>query len=288
MAIRSSWKGFLKLSLVSLPVKAYTASASGQTEIHLNQLHSECKSRIRYQKTCPIHGEVPADQIVSGYEYAKGQFVVVDPEELDALRTESDKAITIDTFIPSEELDPIYFSGRNYYLLPDGPVGQKPYAVLHRAMTEEDCCAIAQVVLSGREQLVLVRPLEKLLVMTLLEFEPQVKKPGVFEDELTSVQIAEEELQLTKSLMETFRKKGFDFAGYKDDYTEKLTQLIEAKVEGRELVAAPQAQEPAVISLMDALRKSVEEAAAAPPVPRKMAASGARERPAAKRQKKSG
>src|SRR5262249_17899663 len=104
MPPRSSWKGFLKLSLVSVPVKAFTATASAGGEIHLNQLHAECHSRIQYKKTCPIHGEVSNDQIVSGYEYAKGQYVVVDTEELSKLRTEDDKAINIDVFISANTL----------------------------------------------------------------------------------------------------------------------------------------------------------------------------------------
>lgn len=102
MAARSSWKGFLKLSLVSVPVKAYTATASGGGEIRLNQLHAECNSRINYKKTCPIHGEVPSDQIVSGFEYSKGQYVIVDTDELEKLRTEDDKAINIDTLFALE------------------------------------------------------------------------------------------------------------------------------------------------------------------------------------------
>src|SRR5688572_7414279 len=135
MAARSSWKGFLRLSLVSVPVKAYTATASSG-DIRLNQLHAECNSRIQYKKTCPIHGEVTNDQIVSGYEYAKGQYVVVDPDELEKLRTEADRAIKIDVFIKPEALDPLYLSGRSYYLLPDGPVAQKPYAVIIEGMQE--------------------------------------------------------------------------------------------------------------------------------------------------------
>src|SRR5262245_15780220 len=125
MAARSQWKGFLKISLVSVPVKAYTAAASGGGGIHLNQLHGECNSRIQYKKTCPIHGEVKQDQIVSGYEYSKDQYVVVDTEELDKLRTEDDKAIKVDVFFPAAALDSNYLTGQDYFLVPEGPVGQK-------------------------------------------------------------------------------------------------------------------------------------------------------------------
>src|ERR1700757_4816491 len=111
MAARSTWKGYLKINLVSVPVKAYTATASGGGEVRLNQLHQECNSRINYKKTCPIHGEVSNDQIVSGYEYSKGQYVVVDEEEVDRLRTPDEKAVNIDAFIPSNAVDPTYYSG---------------------------------------------------------------------------------------------------------------------------------------------------------------------------------
>src|SRR5947209_10118203 len=130
MAARSSWKGFLKLNLVTVPVKAYTATSSGGGDIHLNQLHSVCHSRIQYKKTCPIHGEIPKEEIVSGYEYTKGQYVVIDTDELNKLRTEDDKAISIATFVGPTAIDPVYYTGKTYYLVPDGPVGQRPYALL--------------------------------------------------------------------------------------------------------------------------------------------------------------
>ena len=108
-----SWKGFVKLSLVAFPVKAYTATGS-EGRIQMNQLHAECNSRIQYKKTCPIHGEVPNTDIVSGYEYTKGQYAVVDPAELDKLRTESDKAVNVSAFVAPDAIDPIYYDERTY------------------------------------------------------------------------------------------------------------------------------------------------------------------------------
>src|SRR5205823_11739731 len=112
MATRSSWKGYLQLSLVCVPVKAYSTSTSGGGEIHLHQLHADCHSRIQYKKVCPLHGQVTTDQIVSGYEYAHDRYVVVDPDELDRLRTEADKAIKIGAFIASDAFDPLYAGRR--------------------------------------------------------------------------------------------------------------------------------------------------------------------------------
>src|SRR5438445_448220 len=161
MALRSNWEGFLRFNLISVPVRAYSASTTGRGKIAFHQIHKGCGSRIKYKKVCPIHGEVSKDEIVSGYEIAKGEYVIVDPEELDKLRTENDKAISIDTFIRPESIDPIYFSERSYYLAPNGKVGQKPFAVLQKVMQDEKRFAVAQVVFAGREQLVLLRPVDK-------------------------------------------------------------------------------------------------------------------------------
>src|SRR5262249_48237715 len=151
MAARSSWKGFLRLSLVAVPVKAYPASVSGGGDIPLHQLHANCHQRIRYHKVCPTHGQVKSDAIVSGYEYTKDRYVVVDPAELHQPRSAAAHAITTAEFIAPEALASLYASGRSYYLLPDGPVGQRPYAVLAQAMQEAHRHAIARVVLHGRE-----------------------------------------------------------------------------------------------------------------------------------------
>jgi DNA end-binding protein Ku len=281
MAARSSWKGYLKLSLVSVPVKAYTAAASGGGEIHLNQLHAECNSRIQYKKVCPTHGEVKSDQIVSGYEYAKDNYVIIDTEELEKLRTEDDKAIKIDAFVSPKALDPVYFTGKNYYLVPDGPVGQRPFAVVCQGMIDENCYAVAQVVLHSKEQLVALRPVENVLVMSVLSYEHQVTKPATFADDTPKMDVAAEELNLVKMLIRAQEPKKFDLSKYQDVYTQKLTKLIEAKVAGQEVVAAPVTEHPQVINLMEALKQSVAKAQATGTAepgaegkpPKKMAAS---------------
>src|SRR6185436_15823002 len=112
MASRTVWKGFIQFSLVSVPVRAYTAAVTGGGDIRLNQLHNECHSRIQYKKMCPVHGEIPNDQIVSGYEFSKGQYVVVDPAEIEKLKSERDKSINIGAFIPPDAIDPKYYSGK--------------------------------------------------------------------------------------------------------------------------------------------------------------------------------
>lgn len=260
MARSSSWKGYLRVSLVSVPVRAYTATQSGGGKISFNQLHETCKSRISYKKECPIHGEVLKEEIVSGYQFAKGQYVIIDPDEIEQLRPKGeDRSIGVDAFIPAGSIDSLYQSGRTYYLTPDGPVGQKPYQLLRDAMAEQELHAVAQVILSNKEQLVLVRPLGKLLVMSVLEYASQVKAPESFEDEIADAKVAKQELNLAKRLVGDMTRDDFDLAEYKDLYTERMTELVQAKVEGKEIVAPEETEEPAIINLMDALKKSVAQ-----------------------------
>jgi DNA end-binding protein Ku len=286
VAARSSWKGFLKLSLVSVPVRGFSAAASSG-EIRLHQLHETCHSRIKYKKTCPVHGEVTQDEIVSGYEYAKGQYVVIDPKELASMRSESDRSITIDAVVPDCSVDPIYHTDKTYYLAPDGAVGQKPYALIQKALAEHELAAVARVVLHGREELVLVRSKGKALAMTSLKFNAEVLPVDVIEEELDTPELEREELQLTRTLLKAFEKKNFKFTEYKDTYVESLREFIEAKVEGKEIVSPPEREEPQVINLMDALKKSVAQAgkgdSGESKTARKKQAASTRRRPAAKR-----
>ena len=259
MAARSVWKGFLQINLVSIPVKAYTATSSGG-EVKLNQLHQDCNARIQYKKFCPVHGEVSQDQIVSGFEHAKGQYVIIDTSEIQKLRSEDDKAIKVNTFIAPNALDPIYFSGKTHYLVPDGPVGQKAYSVFLDAMAQEGSCGLAQIVLHGKEQLVLLRLVGDLLGMMTLQLDAEVTKPTAFSEEAPKAAYAPEELKLMETLIQSSTVEKLDYAQYKDVYTERLTKLIEAKVAGEELVRSPAHENAQIINLMDALKQSVEEA----------------------------
>ena len=289
MSARSTWKGYLKLSLVSIPVKAYSATRAA-ANVPLHQLHAKCNSRIKHRKVCPIHGEVPKEEIVSGYEYAKGQYVVVEPEELARLRKRGEREITIDAIVSPSAIDPLYFTDKSYYLVPDGAVGQKPYALLHRSLEEDRHFAVARGVLFGREELVLLRPVDSLIALTALKYEAEVTHAGTFAEELTAPELAKEELALTRTLLKAFEKSKFSLAAYQDNYQEQLTELLEAKVEGKEIVTAPPTDEPKVINLMDALKQSLaktkrgEEAGK----PRQRMAPSARKRAGAKPRRKTG
>lgn len=262
MAAHASWKGFLKLSLVSVPVKAYTATSSG-SEITLHQLHAKTLTRIQYKKFAPEVGEVSSEEIVKGYEYDKGQYVIIQDDEIDKLRTESDKSIRIDGFVKPDALSSIYFGGRTYYLTPDGPVGQKPYNLLLRGMQSNGVGAVAEVVISQKEQVVFVRPLDGLLAMTVLTRKDEVKPASAFKDEVSEMPLTEAETSLTDTLIKASIIRKFDFGRYRDVYKEKLTKLIQLKIEGKEVVQVRDPEEPKIINLMEALKRSVAEAQAA-------------------------
>lgn len=252
---RYSWKGSLRLSLVTVPVQAFNVLAPEGGHIRFHQLHASDHSRIKHVKVCPVHGEVSNDEVVSGYEYAKGQYVIVDPAELDALRTETDKAVHLDTFVDTSAIDPLYLTGQNYYLTPDGAAAAKPYLVLQKAMVEQDKCAVGQGVLFGREQLVAIRPYKDLLLMSVIQYEGAIRDPADYE--IGEARVSATELKLAETLIKASTSKRLDLSAYKDSYSDKLRELIDAKVEGREIVVPPEEEEPTTLNLMDALKKSL-------------------------------
>jgi DNA end-binding protein Ku len=285
MAQRSTWEGFLRLSMISVPVKAFSTTGT-RDKFSFHQLHAKCKSRIRYQKVCPIHGEVPNEEIVPGYEYARDEYVVIDPKELARLKQGGERSVLIDVFVDPEAIDPVYYGERSYYLTPDGRSGEKPFAVLHRAMTTAGRYGVGTILLSGREHAVLVRPLGRLLAVTLLHFADAVRTPSAYEAEVPDAEVSTEELRLARSLIEAATPEHFDFRKYKDEYAGKVMALIEAKA-GRRKGTAPKAAEepPVILNLMDALRQSLVEVKK--PAPRRKQAGrhgrNARSRPGGRR-----
>jgi DNA end-binding protein Ku len=257
--LRAGWRGVLRFGLVSIPVQAFNAHLPDKEGVAFHQLHATCHSRIHYQKFCPIHGQVSNDEIVSGYEYAKGKYVVVDPEELEELRPEKDRALNIDAFISPEELDPIYFDGRMYFLAPDGREGAQPYAVLMHAMERQERWGIGQVVFGGRQVLVVVRPDKGALQMAFLHHAEAIQNASSLVRDLPRLAPGDKMAQLAEELIENWTDEKFDFSRYVDRYGEELHKLIEAKIQGRAVVAPEEKEEePAVYNLMDALRKSME------------------------------
>lgn len=259
MPPRSSWKGFLKLSLVSVPVKAYPLGA-GAAQVRLNQLHADCNQRVRYKKACPEHGELQGDEIVSGYEFDRGRYVVIDPEELARLRPEGDRAVRIEGFVPAGSYDPRAFNGRAHYLLPDGPVGQKPYQLLREGMRRRGVEAVCEVVFSGKEQLVLLRECEGLLTLVGLHHAGATRAAAAFSDELVPAELPEEELRLTDTLIDASRLPSPDLDRFEDGYQKRLAELIELRIKGEEVVQVPDLDEAPVLDLLAALEASVQRA----------------------------
>lgn len=256
---RSGWKGNFSFGLVTFAIEAFNALDRSGSDIHFNQLHKECHNRIRYQKVCPVHGPIDNDEIVSGYEHRKGKYIEIDPEELTALRSERERALTIDAFVSPEIVDPLYFDGRMYYLLPAGTAAEESYAVITAAMEQEERYAIGRIVFSGKDQIVLIRPLEKLLHMAMLNYHAEIRPATKVAAGLKS-HVDARQAKLARTLVREWSDDEFDFTQYEDTHREKIQELIAAKVEGQELVVPEEEEEePATINLMEALKQSLKQ-----------------------------
>jgi DNA end-binding protein Ku len=284
MAARATWKGFLKISLVNIHIKVFPATESGST-ISFNQLHGECRTRIQQKKWCPHHNrEVSNSEIVKGYEFEKGQWVIVDEEDFDKVRTESTRVIDLVQFADESALDPMYVD-RTYYLAPDGGMAAEAFAVMRDGM--EGKVGVGKLALYGREYLVAVRPHGKGIVMHTLHHAAEIRGIEAVE-ELNAVpeKVKPEEIKLARQVIQTFEQP-LDLASYRDEYREGLQRIIDAKIAGQEVVtsAAPDAP-PKVVNLMDALKKSLDAVSAQKKKPAKVAASAAAEKPAGQKRKR--
>jgi DNA end-binding protein Ku len=276
MPARPVWQGFIRFSLVNIPAKGFTATASGGEggDVHLHQLHKGCGARIKYAKTCPVHGPVQQAEIESGYEFAKDQYVTIDPDAMGKLRKGNDKTIGIEAFITRACIAPRFYSGRTMYLLPDGPIGGKPYAMLHQLMVETKRFAFCTAVMNGKEQLMLLRPIEKLIGAEFLKYAAEVKPPSEVSAQLHAAAVPKKELDLARTLFDQLTEENFELGHWTNHYSNDLRKLIEAKVAGQEVVVPPdEAETPQVTDLMAALRKSLDQAkakATPPPRPKRL------------------
>ncbi len=255
MPARPTWKGYLKISLVNIPIKVFPATDAGAT-LSFNQLHAECQTRIQQKRWCPhCEREVPNTDIVKGYEFEKGRYVIVDEEDVEKVRVESTRVINLEKFTDDTAIDPIYLE-RPYYLAPDGPVAREAFSVIREGMKGK--AGIGKVALYGREYLVKVQPREQGLVMYTLRHANEIRSMEAI-DELTDMPatVKPEEVKLARQVIGTF-EGDVDFQAYRDDYQVGLREIIDAKIEGREIVAQEIEAPPKVVNLMDALRKSLD------------------------------
>ncbi len=254
---RASWSGLLRLSLVTVPIKAYPAVASSGS-VHLNQLHRDCGQRIGYQKHCPVHGMVEASEIVKAYQYAPDQYVTIESDELDNIRPAQDKALNLEQFVEPDQIDPARLSGRTLYLLPHGVAAHRPYRVLAESLQQSGRWALGRVTMTGHRYGVVVRADESLLSMCMLHDPAQVRSADGFRGQLRDEPSNDQERQLAAMLIDASGGP-IDWSVYRDDAAEQLERLVEAKVAGRE-VTRPDEEPVEVLQLMEALQKSVDAA----------------------------
>jgi DNA end-binding protein Ku len=255
MAPRAYWKGYLKLSLVSCPIALFPAT-SEREKIRFHQINKETGHRIKYQKLDAESGdEVDAENVIKGYEVGKGEYLEINPEELEAVAIESKRTIEIDEFVPKNEIDELYLN-TPYYIVPDGEVGQQAFAVIREAICEEGMVAIAKVVFTSREHIIALEARDKGLLGITLRYPYEIRKPKDYFDDIPDVKIPNDMLELARHIVKT--KVGhFKPERFEDQYENALKDLIRKKQSGKP-IEAPERREPAkVINLMDALRRSV-------------------------------
>jgi DNA end-binding protein Ku len=198
----AGWRGSFVFGLVTFPVEAYNALDPRGSDIRFHQIHAKCHERIYHQKVCPVHGEVANNEIVSGYEYHKDKYVEVDPAELAALRSEGDRALKIDAFVSPDGIDPLYFDGRMYYLVPAEAVSNEPYTVILEAMKQENRYGIAHLIFSGKDQIALIRPMDGLLHMAMLNFAAEIRPPKDIAAVLRKPKNIDRQVRLARTLIE--------------------------------------------------------------------------------------
>ena len=259
MAARPTWKGYLKISLVNIPIKVFPATDAGAT-LSFNQLHAECQTRIQQKRWCPhCEREVTSAELAKGYEFEKGRYVIVDEEDIQKVRVESTRVINLEKFTDEDDIDPIYLE-RPYYLAPDGAVAREAFAVIREGMKGK--AGIGKVALYGREYLVKVQPRERGLVMYALRHASEIRSMNAI-DELADVPetVKASELKLAQQVIGTF-EGDVDFESYHDEYQVGLREIIDAKIEGREIVTQEIEAPPKAVNLMEALRKSLDSISA--------------------------
>jgi len=256
MAPRAYWKGYLKLSLVSCPIALFPAT-SERGKISFHQLNKKTGHRIKYRKVDAESGdEVDSGDIIKGYEVGKGDYIELDPEELEAVAIDSKRTIDIDEFVPKEEIDELYLNSP-YYIAPDGDVGQQAFAVIREAISKEGMVAIGKVVFTSREHIIALEARSKGLLGITLRYPYEVRNEADYFDEIPDEKIPKDMLDLASHIVKT--KQGhFEPSKFEDQYEDALKELLKKKQEGK-LIERPERPKPTnVVNLMDALRRSVE------------------------------
>lgn len=256
---RAYWKGYLRLSLVTIAVEVYNAIES-KSEISFRQIHKPSGKRVHYEKVVPGIGPIDNDDIAKGYEVDEDSYVVLEPEDIDALKLESKKTIDLVQFVDRNTIDYRYFE-RPYYIGPADPLAGQGYVVIRDALAKTGRVGLAQITIGGREWLVAIAPLDNGLVMEMLRYGEELREPEQFFTEVPTEKPAKEMIDLAVQLIEQ-KTSAFKPEAYKNHYQEALKTLVQQKLKGRRIVASDHGPRPAganVIDLMEALKRSVSE-----------------------------
>ena len=258
MAIRGRayWKGHLRLSLVSIPVEIHNAVDTSE-EIHFNQIHKPTGKRVNYTKT--VEGDpINASDIVKGYEIEKDQYIILEPEEIDAIKLESKSTLDLTQFVNQSEIDPRYFE-RPYYLVPKDKEAAEGYMVIREALEKANRLGVGQVTMSGREYLVCVGPIDKGLGMEIMRYGNELKSPDLYFHDLPTSKVDPEMVSLANEIIKR-KSAAFEPSNFKDHYAVALSELVAQKSAGKRIVTTSGAEPRRgsnVVNLMDALRKSL-------------------------------
>ncbi|WP_126175924.1 Ku protein [Tsuneonella rigui] len=264
MAARAYWTGQIRLALVSIPVEAYAATKSGAA-IQFHQIHEPSGKRINYEKVVQGIGPVDRDEIVKGYEISKGNYVLLDDDEIEAVKIESKRTLELVQFVDANEIDVFYFE-KPYYIVPQDELAEEAFIVLREALRAKKKIALGQLSVRGREQLVSLKPCGKGIVMETLRYEDEVRKAQTYFKDIPATKPAKEMLELAGSLIDQ-KSAPFDAGEFHDRYVDALKKLVEkkAKAKGKKIIEEPDAPAPRgsnVIDLMAALKNSVSGKAA--------------------------
>ena len=265
--MRTIWNGSLNFGLVNIPIGL--AVAQQRKDVAFRTLHRECGTPIKQKRYCPFHErDVEAEELVKGWEFSKGQFVVVEDEDLESVALTRSQSIDILRFVPISEVDPIYFD-RAYYLAPASADAQKrPYVLLLRAMQEAEMAAVGKFVLWGKENLCLIRPLGDSLALETLYFAEDIRSREEIDDAVGETKVKSEELAMARQLVDSLVGQ-FDPEDYENEYRGDLRAMLEAKLEGKEIARPEPVTTAPVVDLMDALKQSVAQAQKAKKAPAK-------------------
>jgi DNA end-binding protein Ku len=252
----STWKGFITFGLISIPVKLFPAARSSRIGLH--QLHKICKTRLRQPLFCPTCNRiVERSEVVKGYEYEDGKYVVIDPEEIKKITPESARSMEILAFVNESEIDPLFFDS-SYFVVPEGE-GKKAYALLLKTMEDKDRVAIAKITMHQREYTVFLRPYDHGIALHSMYFANEIREaPGY--GKIENVKLSPQEVKLAEQLVDNLSEH-FNLKKYHDEFETRLKALIEAKLKGREIAATPRPERAPVIDMMAALKKSLERTA---------------------------